>query len=79
LADGVAISFTLSKMTDGHARQLVNTQALSARNGRFAIQGLPAGHYNWTLSYTITDASNSRQAIRQSGAFELVTLPTPQP
>jgi hypothetical protein len=79
LADGVAMSFTLSKTVDGAARPLVNTQTLQARNGRFAIQGLPAGHYTWTLSYALTDASNSRQIIRQSGAFELITLLTQQP
>jgi hypothetical protein len=79
LADGVPMSFTLSKTVDGAAQPLVNTQTLQARNGRFAIQGLPAGHYTWTLSYALTDASNSRQIIRQSGAFELITLLTQQP
>ena len=79
LADGVAMSFTLSKTVDSATRPLVNTQTLQARNGRFAIQGLPAGHYTWTLSYVLTDASNSRQVIRQSGAFELITLLTQQP
>jgi hypothetical protein len=79
LADGVAMSFTLSKTVDGAARPLVNTQTLQARNGRFAIQGLPAGHYTWTLSYALTDASQNRQIIRQSGAFELITLLTQQP
>jgi hypothetical protein len=55
---------------------------LQARNGRFAIQGLPAGHYNWTLSYAIAghaDTSSSEQVIRQSGTFELITLSAPQP
>jgi hypothetical protein len=79
LADGVTMSFTLSKTVDGVDKELVNTQTLQARNGRFAIQGLPAGHYSWTLSYALTDASQNRQIIRQSGAFELITLLTQQP
>jgi hypothetical protein len=79
LADGVPMSFTLFKTVDGAAHQLVNTQTLQARNGRFAIQGLPAGHYTWSLSYALSDASNSRQIIRQLGAFELIALSTQQP
>lgn len=73
------MSFTLFKTVDGAAHQLVNTQTLQARNGRFAIQGLPAGHYTWSLSYALSDASNSRQIIRQLGAFELIALSTQQP
>jgi hypothetical protein len=77
LADGVPISFTLSRMSDGAQQILVKTDNLQARNGRFAIQGLPAGHYSWTLSYSMAkmpDASASDTVIRQSGAFELIPL-----
>ena len=82
LADGVAISFQLSKTIDGVTHQLVDTQTLHARHGRFAIQGLPAGRYQWRLSYPLAEAphaSNSHPVIRQSGSFELITLPTPSP
>ena len=82
LADGVAISFQLSKTIDGVTHQLVDTQTLHARFGRFAIQGLPAGRYQWRLSYPLAEAphaSNSHPVIRQSGSFELITLPTPSP
>jgi len=82
LADGVAISFQLSKTINGVTHQLVDTQTLHARHGRFAIQGLPAGRYQWRLSYPLAEAphaSNSHPVIRQSGSFELITLPTPSP
>ena len=77
LADGSPISFSLSRLADGSHQQLVNTQSLQARNGRFAIQGLPAGHYNWVLSYAMTktpDSPASETVIHQSGEFELITL-----
>jgi hypothetical protein len=77
LADGIPISFALSRTVDGAAQSLVQTDTLQARNGRFAIQGLPAGHYSWTLSYRMApshDTPTSDTVIRQSGAFELITL-----
>ena len=80
LADGAPISFALSRVTNGTSEQLVSTQNLQARNGRFAIQGLPAGNYSWTLSYAMTSASDTSgndTVIRQSGAFELIPLLAP--
>jgi hypothetical protein len=77
LADGVPISFTLSRTTDGTTQTLVNTDNLQARNGRFAIQGLPAGQYSWTLSYSMSkmsDTSANDTVIRQSGSFDLIPL-----
>ena len=82
LADGVAMSFHLSKTIDGVMHRLLDTQTLHARHGRFSIQGLPAGHYQWRLSYPMAEASHastSHPVIRQSGSFELITLPTPSP
>jgi hypothetical protein len=78
LADGTPIAFTLSRLEDGAQQPLVSTQNLQAKNGRFAIQGLPAGHFKWTLAYTLPrpqGASNADSVIRQSGAFELIVLP----
>lgn len=78
LADGTPIAFTLSRVDDGSQQALVSTQNLQAKNGRFAIQGLPAGQFKWTLAYTLPrsqDASNADSVIRQSGAFELIVLP----
>jgi hypothetical protein len=80
LADGTPINFQLSRSVDGELQQLVNTQSLQARNGRFAIQGLPAGHYSWTLSYAMVqspNASGTDTVIRQAGSFELIPLLAP--
>ena len=77
LADASPISFTLSRVTNDTPQQLVNTSTLQARNGRFALQGLPAGNYSWTLSYVmpqLQDKSGNDTVIRQSGEFELIPL-----
>lgn len=77
LADAAPISFTLSQLSGDTTHTLVNTSALQAKNGRFAIQGLPAGHYKWILSYALTqatDALGNPTVVHQSGAFELLVL-----
>jgi hypothetical protein len=77
LADEAPIAFTLSQETGGATHTLVKTQNLQAKNGRFAIQGLPTGHYKWTLSYALpqaSDAVGNTTVIKQSGAFELIIL-----
>jgi LysM repeat protein len=82
LAEGSAINFQLSRTTDQAAQPLVNAQNLQARNGRFAIQGLPAGRYTWALSYAMNDnagAQSKKHLHAQSGSFELILLPTDKP
>jgi hypothetical protein len=75
LADGNPINFSLSRGTESGIQPFINTQNLKAKNGRFAIQGLPAGHYTWALSYSM----NENQVHKQSGSFELILLPAEQP
>lgn len=82
LAEGSAINFQLTKDADNVVQPLVNAQNLQARNGRFAIQGLPAGRYTWSLSYAMNDGtatSSKKQLHAQSGSFELILLPTDKP
>lgn len=74
LANTNPINFLLTRSLNDNREEVVNTQGLQARNGRFAIRGLPAGKYNWTLSYTMTQAGTST-AIQQSGEFELIVIP----
>lgn len=77
LADASPINFVLSRVISGTSEQLVNATNLHARNGRFAIQGLTAGNYSWTLSYVLhqpQDTSGNDTVIRQSGVFELIPL-----
>jgi hypothetical protein len=74
LANTNPISFSLIRTKNGVSEEVVNTHGLQARNGRFAIRGLPAGKYRWTLSYSLTSTSNNT-TIRQVGEFELVVIP----
>lgn len=79
LADNSPITFSLSRMKDEVMQQMVQTQNLQARNGRFSVQGLPPGHYHWTLSYAVPQSGSSSandNTVRQSGAFELIALPS---
>jgi len=78
LADNAPIVFSLSRLNDGQAQAIVHTKTLQAKNGRFAVQGLPAGHYQWQLSYDLPASSStpaSDTTVRQSGTFELIALP----
>lgn len=82
LAEGSAINFQISRTNDQVSQPLINAQNLQARNGRFAIQGLPAGKYSWSLSYVMNDgtgASSKKQLHAQSGSFELILLPADKP
>jgi hypothetical protein len=82
LADATPIAFTLAQQTGDQVQTLVNTDNLQAKNGRFAIQGLPVGHYKWTLSYVLPQASDTvgtPTVIKQSGAFELLILSSTTP
>jgi hypothetical protein len=78
LANTNPISFILTRLSNGNSEEVINTQGLQARNGRFAIRGLPAGKYSWTLSYAMTQAANTT-TIRQSGEFELIVIPHTTP
>lgn len=79
LADNAPIVFSLSRIADGVTQPIVQTKQLKAKNGRFAVQGLPVGQYQWHLSYDLppnpgTPASDT--TVRQSGSFELIALPS---
>jgi hypothetical protein len=77
LAEGVMIAFSLIRHAQGGVQELVSTNKLQARNGKFTIEGLPAGHYTWSMSYATTQshASSPTNETKQSGAFDLLTLP----
>jgi hypothetical protein len=77
LADGAPISFALHK-AEVH-QPIIDTKNLSARNGRFAIQGLPEGQYTWTLSYTMKNTGAADTTIHQSGSFELIAISAKAP
>lgn len=84
LSDGAMISFSLVKHALGTTQELVSTKKLQARNGRFTIEGLPAGHYSWSMAYTTAiNLSESQDAIarstQQSGSFDLIVISTSTP
>mgnify|MGYP000104848002 CR=1 FL=1 len=70
LADGAMITFSLIKHASETAQEMVSTKQLQARNGRFMIEGLPAGRYTWSMSYNTT---------KQSGYFDLIAFTTAAP
>lgn len=78
LANTNPINFILTRASNGNSEEVVNTQGLQARNGRFAIRGLPAGHYRWTLSYAMAQ-TGSTTMIKQSGEFELIVISNAAP
>lgn len=77
LASNAAISFSLSNIINHVETPTVDVLNLKAKNGRFAIHGLPAGHYKWRLSYpSMTKETHQSKGtlVEQSGSFELITL-----
>jgi hypothetical protein len=79
LAEGVMISFSLTRHAQGTTQELVSTKKLQAKNGRFSIEGLPAGHYTWSMSYatlqsSIGQQSNDARLTKQSGSFDLIAF-----
>jgi hypothetical protein len=83
MAEKALITFILKRQSGGTAQELVSTQKLQAHNGQFMIEGLPAGHYNWSLSYVsaMSEAERSRpnKAMKQTGSFDLIALSSTAP
>lgn len=85
LSDGAMITFSLIKHNPSTTQELVSTQKLQARNGKFMIEGLPPGHYTWSMSYNMVpthaspNASETNNITKQSGDFDLIALPATHP
>lgn len=79
LADNAPILFSLSRISNGITQPIVQAKQVVAKNGRFVIQGLPEGHYQWRLSYELPESTGNHAndtTVRQSGSFELIALPS---
>ena len=76
LADGSSIAFTLNRQNGALYQEVIRTHNLTALNGKFAVKDLRPGYYNWSLSYPLAKASADQAGVHQSGAFELIALPT---
>lgn len=84
LSEGVMISFSLVKHAHGTTQELVSTNKLQARNGHFTIEGLPAGHYSWNMTYATAPSTSESQttetkSTQQSGSFDLIAISTASP
>jgi len=79
LADLGSITFTLNRQTEATHQEVIHTTHLTALNGKFAVKDLPPGHYNWSLSYTMSKAPADQVGVHQTGAFELIALPASAP
>jgi hypothetical protein len=83
LSEGRMIVFSLIKHENEQTQELISTQKLQARNGRFTIEGLPAGHYSWRMSYVMAQDTSSDAAepfiTKQSGSFDLIALASKTP
>jgi hypothetical protein len=74
MSENVMITFSLTREVQGGTQELVSTQKLQARNGQFAIEGLPSGSYKWNMSYGTSQALTSSMITKQSGSFDLIAL-----
>jgi LysM repeat protein len=79
LAEGASITFTLNRQNGAAQQEVIRTGHLTAVNGKFAVKDLQPGHYSWSLSYPLAKASADQAGVNQSGAFELIALPTAAP
>lgn len=79
MTENTAITFALTRHTQTGVQELVSTKKLQSRQGKFTIEGLPSGHYNWTMSYATTREGSPSTLTKQSGAFDLITLTTVTP
>ncbi len=78
MTENVMIAFSLTRHSQGSPQELVATKKLQSRNGQFTIEGLPSGHYTWTMAYT-TLQNNTASTSRQSGSFDLIAITSPAP
>lgn len=83
LSEGRMIAFSLIRHANEQTQELISTQKLQAKNRRFAIEGLPAGHYSWRMSYAMAQGTNTEAQepliTKQSGSFDLIALTAKTP
>lgn len=78
-ADGIPISFRLVRVDENGETELLNTQSLKAKSGKFKLRGLKSGHYRWTLSYNGMQTDGKRQKVEQTADFDLLALSKQSP
>ena len=74
LADGVPMTIDLDRVQTQTATSVIKGHTIKARLGRFSVQNLPPGRYQWTLRHLIRTTE-----VTQAGQFELVAIGREQP
>ena len=74
LADGVPMTFELKAQKDSRLVTVVDPVRIAAKKGRFVLQGLPMGQYQWTLSHRI-----DKNTVVQNGVFDLLNITPKMP
>jgi hypothetical protein len=74
LADGVPMTIDLDRVQTQTATSVIKGHTIKARLGRFSVQNLPPGRYQWTLRHLIRTTE-----VSQTGPFELVAIGREQP
>lgn len=75
LADNTPMTIDLDQMQQAQSTtSVIKGQIIKARRGRFSIQNLIPGHYQWSLRHQLRDTN-----IIQSGQFELIAIGHEQP
>ena len=74
LANGLPMTIALNRLDQGQPIPVIKPHTIEAKNGRFLVQGLPLGRYEWVLTYPF-----NQTPVVQTGAFELQALSAQTP
>lgn len=74
LADGVPMTIDVDRVQSQTATSVIKSHTIKARLGRFSVQNLSAGRYQWSLRHMLRSIE-----VTQTGQFELVAIGREQP
>lgn len=74
LANGIPMTITLQREQAGVTTPVIQAHTIEAKNGRFLVQGLPIGRYEWALTYPF-----KQTPVTQTGSFDLQVLSAQTP
>ena len=74
LADGVPMTIDLDRVQTQTATSVIKGHTIKARLGRFSVQNLAPGRYQWSLRHLLRNVE-----VTQTGQFELVAIGREQP
>jgi hypothetical protein len=74
LADGVPMTIDLDRVQTQTATSVIKGHTIKARLGRFSVQNLAPGRYQWSLRHLLRNVE-----VIQTGQFELVAIGREQP